>query len=139
MNKISIIIPVYNVEKYLSTCLNSVINQTYQNLEIILVNDGSTDACPKICEEYATKDNRIKVIHKQNGGLSDARNVGLKQTTGNLVSFVDSDDVLALDFYQKLINVLIKNNADIAECGFLKFENETSTWEAYAPTNPREN
>ena len=130
MNKISIIIPVYNVEKYLSTCLDSVINQTYQNLEIILVNDGSTDACPKICEVYATKDNRIKVIHKQNGGLSDARNVGLKQTTGNLVSFVDSDDVLALDFYQKLINVLIKNNADIAECGFLKFENESKLNEA---------
>lgn len=124
MHKISVIIPIYNVEKYLSVCLESVINQSYQNLEIILVDDGSTDACPKICDEYAAKDNRIKLIHKKNGGLSDARNIGVKHATGNLISFVDSDDVIALDFYEKLINILEENDADIVECGFRKFYNE---------------
>jgi glycosyltransferase involved in cell wall biosynthesis len=124
MHKISVIIPIYNVEKYLSVCLESVINQTYQNLEIILVDDGSTDACPKICDDYATKDNRIKLIHKKNGGLSDARNIGVKHATGDLISFVDSDDVLSLYFYEKLINILEENDADIVECGFRKFYNE---------------
>ena len=122
---ISIIIPVYNVEKYLSECIESVINQTYKNLEIILVNDGSTDSCPQICEEYAAKDNRIKVIHKKNGGLSDARNIGLKQATGALISFVDSDDLLSLDFCQRLLDALIESDADIVECDFVKFEEET--------------
>lgn len=124
MNKISIIIPVYNVEKYLSTCLDSVINQTYQNLEIILVNDGSTDACPKICEEYAAKDNRIKVIHKQNGGLSDARNTGYQMATGEYIAFVDGDDVIALDLYKILYEKSILHNADIVECSFVKFSDE---------------
>lgn len=90
----SIIIPVYKVEKYLSTCVESVINQTYKNIEIILVDDGSPDNCPKICDEYAEKDNRIKVIHKQNGGLSDARNAGIKIAKGKYVLFLDSDDYL---------------------------------------------
>lgn len=124
MNKISIILPIYNVENFLPQCLNNVINQTHKTLEIILVNDGSADSCPQICENYAAKDHRIKVIHQKNGGLSDARNAGLKVATGDFISFVDSDDLLALDFCQKLLDALFENNADIAECNFLMFEGE---------------
>lgn len=120
---VSIIIPIYNVEKYLSACLDSIIGQTYKELEIILVNDGSTDNCPQVCEEYTAKDKRIKVIHKENGGLSDARNAGFEIATGEFISFVDSDDLISPDFCEKLINALLSNDADIAECGFLKFEN----------------
>lgn len=92
---ISIIVPVYNVEEYLCTCVSSLIQQTYKNIEIILVDDGSPDNCPTLCDEFALQDNRIKVIHKENGGLSSARNVGLKAAEGEYVLFVDSDDVLA--------------------------------------------
>ena len=91
---ISIIIPIYNVEKYLPDCLNSVISQTYSNIEIILVDDGSPDGCAKICDYYAKKDNRIKVIHQKNGGLSNARNSGIKIATGKYITFVDSDDYI---------------------------------------------
>ncbi len=124
-NLISIIIPVYNVAPFLARCLDSVVNQTYSKLEIILVNDGSTDSCPRICDEYAAKDNRIKVIHKENGGLSDARNAGINAATGELISFVDSDDVLSQQFFQKLLEALVTYNADIAECEFKKFIHET--------------
>ena len=86
---ISVIVPIYNVEKYLHQCLKSIINQTYKNLEIILVDDGSPDNCPKICDEYSRKDKRIKVIHKENGGLSSARNAGLDVVTGEYISFID--------------------------------------------------
>ena len=113
-NILSVIIPVYNVAKFLPECLNSVINQTYKNLEIILVNDGSTDNSGKICDEYALKDDRIKVIHKKNGGLSDARNTGLKSCNGTLIAFLDSDDYLAKDFYEKLITSIETDNSDIA-------------------------
>ena len=104
--KISVIIPIYKVEKYLNRCVESVVNQSYQNLEIILVDDGSPDNCPKMCDDWAEKDNRIKVIHKENGGLSDARNAGLKVAMGEYISFVDSDDWIAKDFYEVLIRVL---------------------------------
>ena len=124
MHKISIIIPIYNVEQYLPQCLDSVINQTYHNLEIILVNDGSTDSCPQICDAYAAIEKRIKVIHKPNGGLSDARNAGMNCATGELISFVDSDDLLSPHFFQKLFQALATHNADIAECEFKKFANE---------------
>lgn len=124
MNKISIVIPIYNVEKYLPQCLDSVINQTHQNLEIILVNDGSTDSCGEIGEEYAAKDPRIKVIHKENGGLSDARNAGIKVATGEYIAFIDSDDFVAVDFCEKLLETLLENTADVAECDFLAFEND---------------
>ena len=111
---ISIIIPVYKVEKYIYKCIDSVLNQTYKNLEIILVDDGSPDKCPEICEEYAKKDNRIKIIHKKNGGLSDARNAGLKVATGKYIGFVDSDDYIEKDMYQVLYNNIIKTNSDIS-------------------------
>lgn len=124
MNKISIIIPIFNVENYLSQCLESVISQTYKNLEIILINDGSTDSSGEICDSYALKDNRIKVIHQKNGGLSDARNSGLRNFTGDLVSFVDSDDFIAPNFCELMLENLTKLNAEIVECYFAKFENE---------------
>lgn len=115
--KISIIVPIYNVEKYLRKCIDTIVNQTYKNLEIILVNDGSTDNSYKICEEYACKDKRIKTINKENGGLSDARNAGLKIATGEYVSFIDSDDYIELDMIYNLYQGIIKNYADICCCG----------------------
>lgn len=113
MKKISVIVPVYNVEKYLSQCLDSIIHQTYKNLEIILVDDGSTDFSGLICDNYSQKDKRIKIIHKCQGGLSDARNAGLKIATGEYISFIDSDDFIDKNMYSILINNTQKYNSDI--------------------------
>lgn len=125
MPTISIIVPVYKVEKYLSRCIDSILAQTYTNIEIILVDDGSPDNCDKICDEYAKKDNRIKVIHKNNGGLSDARNAGLEIASGDYIGFVDSDDYIKEDMYQKLLKACIDNNAQLSICGrYDVFENE---------------
>ena len=110
---ISVIIPVYNVEKYIRKCLDSVVNQTYKDLEIIIVDDGSPDNCGAIIDEYAKTDGRIKVIHKPNGGLSAARNDALKIATGEWIAFVDSDDWCELDMYEKVIRVADKEDADI--------------------------
>lgn len=129
MDLITIIVPVYNVKKYLKECLDSIINQTYKNLEIILVDDGSPDNCGKICDEYAKRDKRIKVIHKENGGLSSARNAGLDIAKGEYISFIDSDDYVAENFIEKLYLLCIQNNADIAECDFIRFENEINLLE----------
>lgn len=112
--KITVIIPVYKVEKYLDKCVESVVSQTYKNLEIILVDDGSPDKCPTICDEWAKKDSRIKVIHKQNGGLSDARNVGIEQSSGDYIMFLDSDDYLDKTICEKLLNLNLKNATDFA-------------------------
>lgn len=120
--KISVIIPVYNVEKYLKRCLDSVINQTYKNLEIILVDDGSTDNSGKICDEYAKNDKRIIVIHKENGGVSVARNIGLDIGTGDYVNFIDSDDWIDLKFFKKLYDNLLKSHADISCCDYIRTE-----------------
>lgn len=114
MNKISVIIPVYNVEKYLDRCLESVVNQTYKNLEIILVDDGSPDNSPRMCDEWAEKDSRIKVIHKKNGGLSDARNVGVDNASGDWIYFIDSDDYIDLKTFEIMINAAINNDCDMA-------------------------
>ena len=97
--KISVIVPVYNVEQYLERCVDSIINQTYKNLEILLVNDGSTDNSGQLCDELAKKDDRIRVIHKENGGLSDARNVGIDEAEAELIGFIDSDDYIDEDMY----------------------------------------
>ncbi|WP_312088530.1 glycosyltransferase [Megamonas funiformis] len=113
MKKISVIVPVYNVEKYLSQCLDSIIHQTYKNLEIILVDDGSTDSSGLICDNYSQKDKRIKIIHKCQGSLSDARNAGLKIATGEYISFIDSDDFIDKNMYSILINNTQKYNSDI--------------------------
>ncbi|MEY2701520.1 MAG: hypothetical protein RLY43_140 [Bacteroidota bacterium] len=116
--KLSIIIPIFNVEDYLIKCLDSVINQTYTNTEIILVNDGSQDKCQSICNEYSLIHNNIIVIHKDNGGLSSARNAGLDKATGEYIAFVDSDDWIDADMYKTLIGLIEDNNADIAACDF---------------------
>ena len=102
MIKVSIIVPIYNVEKYLHQCVDSLLNQTLRDIEVILVDDGSPDSCPHICEEYKKKDIRVKVVHKQNGGLSDARNAGLKLVEGEYVAFIDSDDYVDLHMFEKL-------------------------------------
>lgn len=115
---ISIIVPVYKVEKYLSRCIDSIIKQTYSNLEIILVDDGSPDNSGKICDEYAKRDERIKVIHKLNGGLSDARNYGLDVATGDYIGFVDSDDYIKEDMFQTLYYLCEENEADISIISF---------------------
>lgn len=114
---ISVIVPVYKVEKYLDRCVTSIVNQTYRNIEIILVDDGSPDNCPAMCDDWAAKDSRIKVIHKENGGVSDARNAGMAVATGELMGFVDSDDWISLDMYQQLYDDMIKNDSDISACG----------------------
>lgn len=111
---ISVIVPIYNVEKYINKCIDSIINQTYTNLEIILVDDGSPDNCGKICDEYAEKDNRIKVIHKENGGLSDARNVGIKNAKGMYVTVVDSDDYIEQKYIEILYKSIKENETDLA-------------------------
>ncbi|MDQ0413809.1 glycosyltransferase family 2 protein [Mesobacillus stamsii] len=126
MEKISVIIPVYKVEKYLHQCIESIIKQTYNNLEIILVDDGSPDNCGELCDEYMKKDNRIKVIHKENGGLSDARNAGINIATGDYIGFVDSDDFIETDMYEFLYRLIKKHNADISICGISRFQNEVS-------------
>lgn len=110
--KISIVVPVYKVEIYLNRCVESIVNQTYNDLEIILVDDGSPDSCPLMCEEWAHKDNRIRVIHKENGGLSDARNSGIDRATGEYILFVDSDDYLELDACEKLLRTMKKTDSD---------------------------
>ncbi len=118
---ISVIVPVYKVEKYLDKCVSSIVNQTYENLEILLVDDGSPDCCGAMCDAWAEKDARIKVIHKENGGLSDARNAGLAVAKGELISFVDSDDWIEPDFISILVDVLKKTDSDIAACGIDTF------------------
>lgn len=115
--KISVIVPVYNGEKYLEKCINSLVNQTYQNLEIILIDDGSTDRSGKICDSFAKLDERIVVIHQSNLGVSSARNNGIKVSTGFYIAFVDSDDSVDTQMYEKMIEYLEKNNLGIVMCG----------------------
>lgn len=118
--KITVIVPVYNVEKYLDKCIESIVNQTYKNLEIILVDDGSTDGSPVICDEWANKDYRIKVVHKNNKGASCARNSGLEIASGDYITFVDSDDYVDTNLYESLFNLLKKYGADAAACGMVR-------------------
>jgi glycosyltransferase involved in cell wall biosynthesis len=113
MDLISIIIPVYKVEKYLEQCMNSVFNQTYRNIEIILIDDGSPDRCGLMCDEYAVKDSRVKVVHKTNGGVSAARNKGLEEADGDWILFVDSDDWVESDVCEVALKTAMENNADI--------------------------
>lgn len=117
MNKISAIIPVYNTEKYLRQCLDSVLSQTFKNMEVICVDDGSTDACPQILDAYAVQDHRVRVIHKENGGLVSARKTGLIAASGEYIGYVDSDDWIEPDMYEKLLRALESEKVDIAMCG----------------------
>lgn len=125
--KLSIIVPVYNVEKYLDRCIHSLVNQTLKDIEIILVDDGSPDNCPQMCDEYTLKDNRIKVIHKQNAGLGYARNSGLELATGEYVAFVDSDDYVDTSMYENLYKKAIEISTDAVFCGF-KTEVSKNKW-----------
>ncbi len=122
---VSVIVPVYNVEPYLHRCIDSILTQTYQNLEVILVDDGSPDNCPAICDEYAKKDARVTVIHKMNGGLSDARNIGMTASHGEYLMFVDSDDWLEKNAVECLYQLLISNDAQIAIGGMRRIEDRT--------------
>lgn len=126
--RISVIVPVYRVEAFLDRCIQSIAAQTYRNLEIILVDDGSPDNCPALCDAWEEKDPRIKVIHKKNGGLSDARNAGMAAASGELMGFVDSDDWIAPDMYQHLYDLLNADGSDIAACGV------EMVWEAGMPS-----
>ena len=126
MDLISIIVPIYKVEPYLNQCVQSIVEQTYRNLEIILVDDGSPDACPAVCDAWAAKDSRIRVIHKENGGLSDARNAGLAAAAGEYICFVDSDDWIAPEYIAGLYGAVAETGADIAECA-VAYEDEAGS------------
>ena len=129
MPEISIIVPVYKVEKYLERCVKSILAQTFTDFELILVDDGSPDNCPLMCDEWAKKDKRIKVIHKANGGAGQSRNVGLENATGKYIGFVDADDWITRDMYEYLHELIIKEDADVAMCDFTRnpkeLENDT--------------
>lgn len=118
---ISVVVPVYNVEKYLDKCVRSILAQTYGDFELILVDDGSSDKCPLLCDEYASKYNKIRVLHKKNGGLSDARNAGTAIASGNYITFIDSDDYVSKDYLENLFNLLEENDADISVTGIEVF------------------
>lgn len=111
---VSVVVPIYNVESYLKECVDSILFQTYKNIEVILVDDESPDSCGKMCDDYEKMDTRIKVVHKKNGGLSDARNAGMKVATGDLITFVDSDDYISKDFIEILFEAMLENKSDIA-------------------------
>ena len=126
MDLISVIVPVYQVENYLNQCIESIIEQSYTNLEIILIDDGSKDNCPQICDDWSIKDKRVKVIHKKNGGLSDARNAGLDIAKGKYIAFVDSDDWVDSHYIELLYNSLINSEADISACSIQKVYDDDS-------------
>ena len=135
---ISVIVPIYKVEAYLDKCVSSIVAQTHKSMEIILVDDGSPDNCGAMCEAWAEKDCRINVIHKQNGGISDARNVGTNIASGEYIAFVDSDDWIAPEMFERMLNALKAENADICACSIVScFPNHRVAWgcQAYAVTD----
>lgn len=129
--KISIIIPIYNMEQYLEKCLDTVLEQTYSNLEIILINDGSKDNSGKICDEYKNKDSRIVVIHKENGGVSEARNVGIQSATGDYIGFIDPDDLVEKNMFEVLLSTAVSNDADLSMCGFKQIDEDNQETDVY--------
>lgn len=133
MEKVSIIVPIYNIESYIERCVNSLIKQTYNNIEIILVNDGSTDKSGKVCDRLKKKDNRIKVIHQANGGVSKARNIGIQQSTGKYISFVDGDDYVLPNFIETLVELLINNNSQLAVIDYYRVQGENK--ETFSPND----
>lgn len=130
---VSVVLPIYNVEKYLNRCLESIVNQSYQNLEIILVDDESPDRCPKICDEWAAKDSRIKVIHKKNAGLGYARNTGIENATGEYICFVDSDDYIALDTIEKAYRSGMESKSDIVYYGYNLVDSNGKVAQVFKP------
>lgn len=137
--KVSVIIPVYKVEKYLIRCINSIIGQTYKNIEIILIDDGSPDRCPIICDEYSKKDERIKVIHKKNGGLSSARNKGVDLSSGEYITFIDSDDFISEFYIEYLLKAVIENNSLMSCCQDIRFGNEKNLYDSLGNKNNKFN
>lgn len=131
MELISVIVPIYKVEDYLKECVDSILGQTYDNLEVILVDDGSPDACPSICDDYAVKDNRIRVIHKSNGGLSDARNVGIDVASGEWIAFVDSDDMLHARYIELLHKAAVSNDAKMSWCSIAETDDKGYVGDTY--------
>lgn len=129
---ISVVIPIYNVEQYLNACVDSVVNQTYSNLEIILIDDGSPDNCPEICDEYAKHDSRIKVIHQKNGGLSAARNAGIDFAHGEFLTFIDSDDFVVRNYVELLYKGIVEFDADISIASFYTFTKENELAISYS-------
>lgn len=127
MKKISVIVPIYNVEIYIRKCIDSILNQTYKNIEVILIEDGSPDKCGMICDEYAEKDNRIVVIHKKNEGVSASRNTGLNIATGQYIAFVDADDYIHPKMYEVLMSISSLNNTQISACNISFVDNNTDT------------
>ena len=119
--KVTIVLPIYNVEKYLNRCIKSILNQTYSNLEVILVDDGSPDGCPRLCDEWSKKDKRIKVVHKKNAGLGMARNTGIDTATGDFICFFDSDDFIDSHTIQEAIEVVEKTKAEIVSFGYYDY------------------
>lgn len=132
MALVSVVVPVYNIEKYIDKCVDSIRNQTYKKLEIILVDDGSTDNSGVICDEHAKKDARIQVIHKENGGLSDARNKGISKATGEYIAFVDGDDYISLDYMETCVNEALKRSADLLIFDYQEIEEETNRREIWS-------
>lgn len=136
-DKVSIIVPVYNVEKYIEKCLKSLISQSYKNIEIILIDDGSKDNSGKICDEYKRKDSRIKVVHKENAGVSEARNSGLQEATGEYICFVDADDFVMNDYIEYMYELIVNNSSDIAICTkmFSNFDEKQTSYEVIETLN----
>lgn len=130
---VSVVIPVYNVEKYLDRCVTSVVNQTYRNLEILLIDDGSPDNCPQMCDAWAEKDARIRVFHKQNEGQGIARNIGIENASGEYIYFVDSDDYIALDTIEKTHGLAARENAEIVVFGFSNVNAKGNVCSSFAP------
>lgn len=126
--KISIIVPVYNVEQFISECINSILNQTFRDFELILINDGSTDKSGQICDEFASKDERIVVVHKENGGQSSARNKGIDLAKGEYIGFIDSDDWIEHDMYQIMYTKAIETGAEIAACNIVQYNKDSSKY-----------
>ena len=120
MVELSVIVPIFNVEKYLPQCVESILNQTYNKLEIILVDDGSTDSCGAMCNDYAKRDKRVKVLHKNNGGLVSARKAGIEIAQGNYITYVDGDDWLSPNTYEVLMRYILETKADIVTAGFIE-------------------
>ncbi|MDD6194984.1 MAG: glycosyltransferase family 2 protein [Lachnospiraceae bacterium] len=125
MSRVSIIVPIYKVEEYIDKCVNSIINQSYQDIQILLVDDGSPDHCPEICDQYAKEDDRISVVHKENGGLVSARKAGLEQATGTYVMYVDGDDWLEADYVERVMEKALTNDADIVVTGYAQGDEQT--------------
>lgn len=136
--KVTVVLPIYNVEKYLDRSVKSIVEQTYTNLEIILVDDGSPDMCPQMCDEWARKDKRIKVIHKKNAGLGMARNTGIDNASGDYICFFDSDDYVAINTIEKTLTSIERNNADVAIFGFHDIDMNGNVMQTFIPNTPKE-